>query len=781
MVTPEVPPPTADEGGTPGPGGGASRRAWTACAAVVAGVSFLPFLRGALLGHAFFFRDLAISFFPTRLFLLDGLRHGVLRDWNPFVHEGEPMILPPPVSYPLELLQLLRPDEVGLSLFLALHVPFAAVAFLVLARVIGLRPVAAAGGAFAYALGGFVLSTLNLYFHLLAAAWAPLVLAALLVAAERGGRWIPVAVGVVAVSLSTLGLETVIQTMILGLLLAAWPADRVRWGRLAQVLLLAAALCAPLVAAGLEPPEGSARRLGFTTGVVLAHSVHPLTLFQVVVGGFLGDLGDLTNRWWGQNFFPRGFPNILSLYLGAVVLAAAWTGVRHGGAFRRRLAVAALVAVVLSLGRWVGLSALVDLLPVRPSRYPVKAFFSVELCVALLAASGLDALIRRPREAGNTFLVAALALGGALVAFPLVPVVAPGFTDWFLNGFLPPSYSGARALDAAHHIVTDAATGGALCLLAGAAVYALRRRPGREAMAALAVVALVAVDLLRTGAGLNPMVSPAFFRLSPEMSREARELRGDGRVFTCHYAGTAAYGSALVARMRDGLPHDTWTFAVAKETLNADLGIAEGVSKAYGLDLKMLTPSWRVVTPRQAACRDVPAILPRLRSAGVTHVLSLDPLDAEGLRLEKVVRPARIAPLGVRVYAVEDSEPLVSVVAGASGGAATEARGEVVGRERSTDRIELEVRARSDAVVMVRESHAAGWTARVNGSPAEIEATPERYMAVPVPAGDSRVVLDFSPPGRALALAVTALAAALTLWLALRRRGPGGGVPAEPG
>ncbi len=52
-------------------------------------------------------------------------------------HEGTPLSLPP-VGYPLDLLQLLKPDANGISLVLALHVPLAAVAFFVLCRGLGL-------------------------------------------------------------------------------------------------------------------------------------------------------------------------------------------------------------------------------------------------------------------------------------------------------------------------------------------------------------------------------------------------------------------------------------------------------------------------------------------------------------------------------------------------------------------------------------------------------------------------------------------------------------------
>src|SRR5260221_6276215 len=123
---------------------------------VAALVAFLPFLRGALSGQCFYFRDLSRQFFPLHRFATEGLVRGNLRCWNRFIHEGAPLPLPP-LAYPVDLLHVLFRGEAGFSLLLALHVPLGAVAFVALARGMGLSRVAAAGGALIYALGGFYL------------------------------------------------------------------------------------------------------------------------------------------------------------------------------------------------------------------------------------------------------------------------------------------------------------------------------------------------------------------------------------------------------------------------------------------------------------------------------------------------------------------------------------------------------------------------------------------------------------------------------------------------
>src|SRR5712692_2368334 len=123
----------------------AARRRVALVAALVGLAALLPFARGLLLGRSLYFRDLSLQFMPLRRFALEGLGAGELRYWNPYTHEGEPL-LPPPVSYPPDLLQLLRPDELGISWSLALHVAFAALSFFAFCRERRLPLAAAACG-----------------------------------------------------------------------------------------------------------------------------------------------------------------------------------------------------------------------------------------------------------------------------------------------------------------------------------------------------------------------------------------------------------------------------------------------------------------------------------------------------------------------------------------------------------------------------------------------------------------------------------------------------------
>lgn len=762
-------------------------------------VTLLPFARGLLSGQSLYFRDLSRYFFPLRRFIVEGLLRGEIRYWNPFLNEGVPLSLPA-VSYPLDLLQVLLPDEWGFSLLLALHVPMAGLALMCLATHLGADRMSAVAGGVVYALGGFTLSTVNLYIHLHAVAWAPLVVLGLMKAAVGGRRQLAGTALIVGAALSTTGIEIVAQAIVVGLVLsAARPLSR-RWLRAACALALGGGLAASSLLHITGLVAESARGSGFPTVVVLSHSVHPMTFLQVIVGGLYGDPANIAGRWWGSNFFPRGFPYLLSLYLGAALLALAAVGGLMGRGPRRRLVFLAAAASIVAMGQWAGLTKVTEAVPVfRLFRYPSKAIFTLHLSVALLTAMGVQALARAAtRRAWRLHAWLATSVGALLCVLPAVPSVFPRLTRWFVLGFFPPDHTLSRRMEHLAFILRDASHGGLVAIVAGllSLMVLMRRVPSERA--AMALVGLVSADLLREGAGLNPTVTRDFFRLSPEMSVEVARLRqSGGRLFTCDPGSALAYAHV---RPLLGEGHEAWSFAILAETLSPSFNMRVGIPTAYGPDLTMLVPVERVLS--ETACRSFDAIAQRLRVAGVAHVVSLDPVAHEDLALRSIVRPARIAPLAIHLYSLARPPPAYSLaqdVQLASSRAAATAMstrpgsleagavavegltspvtgggGRVVSSREAPGNVELVVEADRSTLVVVRDSYCSGWRAMVNGSPEPVRRADGRHLAVEVPAGSSRIVLRYSPPYLTLGLLIMTISglALLVLLLAHHASGP---------
>ena len=269
------------------------------------------------------------------------------------------------------------------------------------------------------------------------------------------------------------------------------------------------------------------------------------------------------------------------------------------------------------------------------------------------------------------------------------------------------------------------------------------------------VVALLAADLLRTGAGLNPMVTATFFQPSPDLAGRLASFR-EGRVFSCSVEESPRYLAARLARRTE---HEAWSFALLLETLTPAFNVPLGVPTALSPDLTMLVPDDRVLSPAEASCRDLDAILPRLREAAVRFVLSVDPLAHPELEPDTVLAPERIAPLAVHVYRLRDPRPRAFALGPAR----------VVETIFRANRVVLVVESDGPAEVVLRDGWAPGWTARVDGRLAPIRAR-GAHRSVPVPPGRSRVEMAYRPPGLAAALAACGLGLALAAVLARPRR-----------
>jgi uncharacterized membrane protein YfhO len=87
--------------------------------------------------------------------------------------------------------------------------------------------------------------------------------------------------------------------------------------------------------------------------------------------------------------------------------------------------------------------------------------------------------------------------------------------------------------------------------------------------------------------------------------------------------------------------------------------------------------------------------------------------------------------------------------------------------------VEVETEADGDALLVLLDANAPGWTATVTGAPAPILTANVAFRAVAIPAGHHLVRFSYTPPAWGPARLVTGVALlALGLWLflALPRR-----------
>lgn len=735
-------------------------------------------------GRMLFLRDVSAVYYPDYVFLHDALRHGVWPLWNPTSDAGAPFLMPYPVM--VALVACFGPQR-ALALGPALHVLLAMCGTTALSRRRGGGPWGAWLAGAILGLSGYVQSSL-LFPVFLAAAWAPFVLLAYDRLRETPSPRATAALGaLVALQLSTFGGELVMQTLLLGLFLGL-PRSRRSWAALVAAGLLAGLLAAPVLLGSRAMLAGSARGAGFSPDVGLSFSAPVPVLLEALLPRFLGDPHTFSDYgFWGQSYFPEGYPFFLSLYLGPLALLLA---LRAG---RDRLWLLAGLGVLASLGAHGPLAEL--LVPLmRTFRVPVKFFFLTTFAIALLAGRGLDRSLLARRSAWSVALPGLLLLGLSALLWrdPGAPArllgsAWPGLLDW------------RAQVVASLEWPTALLRTGALCLAAGLALAAGRR------LAPLAGVAVV-FDLLIVAAPLNPVAEPEFYALRPEMRSLLRQASSEGpyRWFSCGLKAVppVRFDPGIAVRNRD-----YWLYAMERQSLLPRTHVLDGLEGAYDEDRTGLSPAGATLPTAE---RD-PALLARyyrrLRLANVRFVISYRPLPPELVSLRgrvafrEVLDPLLLYELRdplPRAYWVGEHEvaagnaaarleepgfdaarrvllhappPVLLAVGGAAGPA--DVRFELV------DPHTVRLRAKSPpGFVVVSMGYDRAWQAEGPDGPSPLLRANGRYWALPTPGGEREWLVRYRPSWLPAALGLAALGALAAIVLSLAS-GRAPGIPSE--
>jgi hypothetical protein len=438
---------------------------------------------------------------------------------------------------------------------------------------------------------------------------------------------------------------------------------------------------------------------------------------------------------------------------------------------------------------------------------PGRALAVLWIAVPWLAALGFEALRGARRLPALAVVLAtglvALALGAGLAtavdprAFPARMQAAlqerHGVDLATVREYVPPEL----AERAAERL---AAEGGRLALAAGLALVAalltaaLARRGGARATVTCAAAWLALVgheghDLAR--AHLAPRAVPGpLFPPSPALDA-VHATAGSGRVLRLD---TSASGVADIERLarpdllsaygvRDLTPYCVFT---PRHLVELVLAVDPAAGARGGIS--------RVSDPRYIGSRlyDMLRVTCVLSTEPVRHVLLEETYAAPGFHVYRRARArgtdaeARVYPAALPAHgATPFPEALaagvldpdsVLVVHGAPEVVTPVPAGWRAGDVRvarpSTDRVEIRVAGSDGGWLCLADGYGPGWRATVDGAPAPVRRAQHVLRAVPIPAGDCRVVLSHAPGSLRLGLALTLLAVLLMAHRAWRERAP---------
>ncbi len=737
-------------------------------------------------GGVFFVQDMMVQNVPFRHFLHDALADGRLPLWEPRINGGFPLLAEGQVGalYPPNWVAAVLPPAQAVTWSVLLHLWLAASGtFLYLRHGLFAGRAASLMAGLCFGLSGYLVVRAMSPNFVAAAAGLPF-LFLLIESGLRGGRpaRIGVAGAVFALQLLAGHPQAAAYGALAGVAYAAVRASQLdRW----RVALLGAAIAIPgaAIAAVQVLPTAELAGLSLRAGSIgyeqfVNMSLPPERLLTLLLPGLFGNSAH-GSYWGGEGFFIQLCP-----YVGVLTLPLVLVGAREAGSqVRGFFALLAALGLMMSLGRYTGFFDLLHQIPLLSQlRIPTRFLLWWAFAAAVLAGLGVDRLVRDPRPLRGPWRL--------LWAGCVVVVIFAITTVWEdVSQVSDDVQTGAWKLLTR---VPDELAQDLWRVMAGLGVTALllsdrfRRQSMAPVLTSLAVVTVTWADLRSFGADFNGTVAASVYT---DLPPSADAVRKDALTLAPASApDVPLWGRFRVAGLisEHNAPYD-WHSGWSLDKSSYESYPATLRMYSAGLfDLANTMPGWSPLhlSAHWEFARGYPGWL---GMANTQYVVTHRPLPQSIAvpistgqvvvsRLHQSLPRAWVVPEGVVIgdgearlrhmragsfdahtQVVLDREPAVAPVPGTGFAPAYILR-------YSADHVAIELPGR-DGYLVLADTQAPGWRARVDGVAREILLANHVFRAVPVAAADAQVEFDYQP--RSVVVGAWISAAAAILWISL--------------
>lgn len=702
--------------------------------------------------------------FPSFSYGFSRLREGALPLWNPYQLCGTPHLAHPAngVFQPLNAVFLALAPERAMAAHAFLGLALAGACFLLCARTLGAHTLPALIGGMAYVFSGAMAAAMSRPEVLATLAWAPLFHWALIALARRPAAPAAVLAGIAAALVLLAGAPALALTMIIfGVpmaAVAAWfdpnrdpdtPKMARPRGRALAHFTLAAATALGLSAAQWMPALPWLATLD-QPGAVLSALDIP--------GQMPTNLGELL----AQLLTPATDAASRLAYFGVVTLVLIPPALIH-----RRVrglviffAMAAAMAFAWALaGKALGLAAI-----------PPQAFlFPAAFSIAMLAAFGADRLFEKHRDirAPRRWLPWLLLMVAATVLFYATGAMARGRILVAVAVLIPFFFAHRRPVAVACGILaallsfTDLRAAGVNLFqhpFHDADTLRRRHEPLLAVADAQALDGRLAVGSHPLQTGLPPNLGMihrlasaggAGLPLTREQARWWQGLRAPDAAATRLEPAREAPDLPLLNHMAVRLLLATGDSALARGEWHPDAPRLRAVQRVQDIDILLNDDAlprayW---TPHWIDAADINAAIATLRSPDFVHGRMV------ALTLDATAR-AKLAAL----------IPAEAALDGIDWGAAA-----CTLEESSPERVRVQLETAQPGLLLLADTHAPGWRARVDGRSVTVHRANGLFRAVAVPAGAHTVEFVYRPRSVVLGIATTLATGAILLLVGLRR------------
>jgi len=739
-------------------------------------------------------RDLSIYFLPPRIFWVDMIKESQIPFWNPYVYCGLPLLATPQagILYPINLLLILLPFDLGFNLIIVFHFFLAGVfTYFFIKRVKG-TDTSALIGAIVFMLSGYLLSVHNLLTHLLSVTWLPLILLFYQKYVKEGSLR-PLIFASVCLAMMFLGggVEILYGTFMVIFILLFFPDPfgigvrplplKKKVLSFGLVILLFLLLSAIQLLPFLELAFKSIRSGGLSYQEATTWSLD----FEDLLQFFLPDpygYGYSTEKYWGNQSWLK------TIYLGIIPFALSIFFIIE----KRRKAIPFLVIILISLilsfgGNTPLYKPLYNYVPfLNTIRYPVKFLFIFTFIISVMAGIGYDSLCRQidDRNWETKRIVRGVLVFSVLAAF------AWGVLNFYetpiqeflqTRGFAPPDYNYPKIN--LHNMKRFLL----FCLLFGPVLVFGWRYPKRRTIFSFLLLSLLTVDLFFANKGYYQKYDAKTFH---EPSESVRFLKKDTSIFRI----LTTPKTAKVSMKYSDVFSDQ--IKVTKEKILPGFNIEHGLYSMDGSEVIRLGNYEKILSLINSSPK--PDSTSLLALLNVKYLISKFEIDSKEFELAgivgdkdddegslKIYKNLNVLPRAFLVegYKVVHSEKEYKDTLGSKAFDPRELvlldedpsfstlRGERVGVENESviitkyqpNRIELAVSLARPKILFLSETYYPGWKVYIDGNEGSIYRANYAFRAVPLGSGSHKVVFSYEPLSVTLGGVITLLAIITTV------------------
>ncbi|HTP25261.1 MAG TPA: YfhO family protein [Anaeromyxobacteraceae bacterium] len=715
--------------------------------------------------NQFLFRDNGRMHWPVKHYVADQLRSGHFPEWNPYLGLGVPMVAGAvdAVQHPFNLLLALFRFELGFKLWALLSYLLAATGGFAWARQLGRSWHASLAAGLVFALSGPLVASSDNLQYLSTLAALPWVFAAAHAWLRRGGRLRLAFLGLVSGLCASAGDPQAWGFAVAALPLYATLAVETTRAPLRSLLRGLGATGASLIGAApfILPvlawmPESS--RADRLDAIELTHWNLPLPrLLELVLPHMYRDApGTLSSPLYAaySGGDTTGIPWVLSVYVGISVLVLSIVGmVKWRPA--RYLVLGAILSIWMALGQHAGFGQLLPHLPLlRGFRYWEKMAIWPSLLLAGAASFGFDEVLQRPGKRLGVFLIATAAC--------LLLLTAAGhiFSGHFEAVLDPQARQPNLARAFADNLRDGLRESGLICLVLGLAALAIQRGMVHRHPALLLATVVIADPFAANLRGYL-LADPVIVQSRAPLGEYLRSRSGLQRIVTPFSITQTRW-----PQLRDFEAGWLWASHMLNPSFNLEYRVGNFQTYSGMPPLRL-----RRLYARQLGERSLPAIgifgvgflsvpaSPALaRSANLappfTTVAKDSMLPAFLLAVphrERAYVASELASVDWHgalefVLAVDPSKTSASVVEAPlpAGYVPPAGKARIVGD--APERVQIETDCDRRGLLVLNDTYASGWTARVDGRPREILPTNYLVRGVWIDGGRHTVEFTYRTP-----------------------------------